>query len=83
MFYIYGPVALIFILPSFGVRLGAAETMDVSHVRVNVGRGVHMLILFLQISLRGDFTHTHTHKSRSGLFELLTCPVGPAVKETR
>ena len=39
MYYIYGPAALVFIFPSFWVRLGAAETMNVSHVRVNVGRG--------------------------------------------
>ena len=39
MYYIYEPAALIFIFPSFWVRLGATETMNVSHVRVNVGRG--------------------------------------------
>ena len=39
MYYILGPAALIVIFPSFWVRLGATETIDVSHVRVNVGRG--------------------------------------------
>ena len=91
-----GPAALIFIFPSFWVRLGAAETMNVSHVRVNVGRGglkrfipkgsLQIVELFLQIGLRRDFTHTHTHTTPSGpldLFELLTCLVWPGVKEAR
>jgi hypothetical protein len=45
-YYIYGPAALIFICPSFWVRLGAAETMNVSHVRVNVGCASHVEFVY-------------------------------------
>ena len=51
MYYIYGPAALIFIFPSFWVRLGAAETMNVSHVRVNVGCASYVDF--------PDFVHLH------------------------
>ena len=70
--------------------------MNVSHVRVNVGRGGLKWFIPngpLQIDdhffYRFDFaviSHTHTHTTPSGpldLFELLTCPVWPGVKEAR
>ena len=95
MYYIFGPTALIFIFPSFWVRLGATETMNVPHVRVNVGRGglkrfipngsLQIVELFFRFGF-AVISHTHTHTTPSGpldLFELLTCPVWPGVKETR
>ena len=100
MYYIYGPAALIFIYVCIymgrrhqgclRVRLRPwmfhmfVLTWDAA-VLNGSSQIVHFkLLIFLQIWLRGDFTHTHTTPSGPlDLFEFLTCLVWPRVKDAR